>query len=333
VPGRAESRLALERVYCVVPRDLAPLLHELLRRHFQADSTVDVIVEQRHRERRTGGERRAAELDLPAAGERRLVKACGGRRVGDRRAIAVPVGAPPLPRRARRYADQVLFVERLEPSTREQEDLDTARLVLRIQAGESDLFSLLYLRYFDRVYGYLRVALDDPHEAEDTAQQVFINVLRALPRYELRSQPFRAWLFTIVRNLAVTGIRRRYRVELADPTEIDRHRDRPVAEESDLSALDWISDRELLMFVERLGLLQRQVLVLRYMMGLSNSEIARILDRSTNEVAVIHHRATSFLRDRLAALGRAPTHGRRSRMARCRPKARVLRSRRFALLG
>jgi RNA polymerase sigma-70 factor (ECF subfamily) len=176
------------------------------------------------------------------------------------------------------------------------------------------------------------IALTDTHEAEDATQQVFLSVLQALPAYERRAQPFRAWLFTIVRHAALERIRRQGRLDLLEPAELDRRRDVPH-EEQGFATLEWISDRELLMFVERLPLAQRQVLMLRYVLDLSNSEIAAVLDRTTNEVRVLQHRAMRFLQDRLVALGRTPRTGRQVRMARCHPKAAVLRTRRFALIA
>lgn len=52
----------------------------------------------------------------------------------------------------------------------------------RIQAGDRELFGTLYMRYLDRVYGYLLVVLNNRDEAEDATQQVFTKALEALPR-------------------------------------------------------------------------------------------------------------------------------------------------------
>jgi DNA-directed RNA polymerase specialized sigma24 family protein len=97
--------------------------------------------------------------------------------------------------------------------------------------------------------------------------------------------------------------------------------------------LDWISDRELVLFVDRLPLAQRQVLLLRYMLDLTHAQIAEVLDRTPDDVRALHSRALRFLRTRLAALGRDARHGTRSRAMRPVREARVLRHRRFVLLG
>jgi RNA polymerase sigma-70 factor (ECF subfamily) len=185
------------------------------------------------------------------------------------------------------------------------EDLDTARLVTRLQAGEDEAFEHLYLRYFDRVYAYLRVSLRDAHEAEDAAQQVFLKLYEALPRYERRHQPFRAWMFTIARNEAVDRLRKRGAVDVEDPAALSRRRDSAANHEA-LGPLRWMSDDEMLLLIERLSPLQRQVLLLRYMMDLSCTEVAEVLGRSPESVRQLQHRALEFLRGRLQSLGRQP---------------------------
>jgi RNA polymerase sigma-70 factor (ECF subfamily) len=334
--GSAGSSRAL--VYCLVPADLAPRLHEPLRRHFRGDPSVEVVVEARVGDRRGVARRTGASIggDRPPGGrERRLVRARAGRRVAERRFTVVEVVAPPaLPRRARAHARRLVFVERLEPSTKRREDTDTARLVARIQSGDRDAFALLYMRYFGRVYGYLRILLRDEAEAEDGVQHVFMKVFEALGRYELRRQPFRAWLFTIVRNHALNQLARQQRLEPVDPAEISRRQDEQSAGEEDTWALDWLNDRELLLFVERLPLAQRQVLLLRYMLDLSHRDVAAILGRSAEDVRGLQHRALRSLRERLVAIGRAPAgnvKGQR-RILRCPKQAPVIRRRRFALL-
>ena len=321
---------SVPRIYCVVPWELAEELHEELREHFRGDPNIDVVVERRRRERRGGGQRRQDEI--AAVRDKRAIRNVDGRRVGDRRAPVAGIDPPTLPEGVRPHAAQLTFVERLQPSDQHHEDQDTARLVTRHQAGDEEVFAELYMRYFDRVYSYLRMALDDDYAAEDTTQQVFMKVMEALPRYERRKQPFRAWLFTIVRNEAIRHLERRGRLEVTDPVELTGRREDVSAPEpaEALGALAWISDREILMLIERLPIAQRQVLMLRYMMDLTAADIAAVLGRSSEDVRTLQSRALRFLEQRLTALGRAP-HRRQPtiQMTRRRAGAPVLRARRF----
>jgi RNA polymerase sigma-70 factor (ECF subfamily) len=322
-------------VYCIVPQDLAGVLHEVLRRHYASDLGVEVVVEQRACDRRDSGDRRAG-ADTPRDPDRRRIRADEGRRIGQRRATMVAVGsadASDLPRKARPHVGRLSFIERIEPSTQQLEDRDTAGLVLAVQAGEPDAFAAIYLRYFDRVYQYLHGALRNHHAAEDVTQQVFVNVLRALPRYHRHhDRPFRAWLFVIVRNHAINHLRLDQRSEPVEPERLIRWRDETAAAELDLSALEWVTDRELVMLIGRLPEAQQQVLLLRFQLDMGTAEIAEILGRNADDVRGLQSRALRFLAVRLTALGRGPDRPANRVQARGFPKyAPVLRGRRFAL--
>ena len=327
-PTDADTRA---RIYCVVPFDLAAKLHEPLRRHFREDADVEVVVERRGRERRKPAERRQ---DAAAAKrERRQIRNAAGRRVADRRVLTSDVEALALPRKAERHRDRLVFVERLEPSSEHLEDLDTARLVIAFQAGDRARLDDLYLRYFDRVYSYLKLVLGEPHEAEDATQQVFLSVLKALPRYERRTQPFRAWLFVVVRNEGLSRLSGCGHVEIVDPAEMSRRTEANGGEDSALEALDWISDKDLMFLIERLPLPQRQVLMLRYLADMRGPEIAAVLGRSQADVRMLQSRAQRYLRERLVALGRGPTRRGTEPALRRVPQATVLRARRYCIAG
>jgi RNA polymerase sigma-70 factor (ECF subfamily) len=315
-------------LYCLVPDELSPRVHELLRRHFRDDPTVEVLVERRGPDRRVTAHRRQARKPRSAP-ERRRIRGSAGRRIAERRELLVPQGAPELPRRVRPYASRLVFVERLAPAGLDAEDRDTARIVVALQAGDRQLFATLYERYFDRVYGYLRLVFQASHPAEDATQQVFLKVLEALPRYDCPPRFFRGWLFTIARNYARNQLRNERRVE---PADVDRLlAQEPSAEADDLSVLDWISDDELNMLIERLPASQRQMLFLRYVVGLGTSEVAEILGQNPDAVRKQHARALGFLRARLVSLGRAPLRRTPSGARVLVRKTPVVRMRRFSL--
>ena len=171
------------------------------------------------------------------------------------------------------------------------------RLVVRFQRGDDSAFLDLYRRYVDRIYGYMRVGLGDQHEAEDGVQQVFLQAYRALPRYNAgRTEPLEAWLFAIARNQMITMLRRRRRIEPADPARVNLLRERAC---EDAPRDGWIADAQLLAAVEGLPASQRHVIALRYVLGLTMREIASALGRRPHAVRQVHHRALRTLEKRL----------------------------------
>jgi RNA polymerase sigma-70 factor (ECF subfamily) len=300
-------------VRCVVPRELATELYEELREHWKEDPAMKVVVERRRRDRRRG-QRRREDPATPPAAERRRIVASGGLRVGDRR-TATPSTVPrKLPACAASHAERLLFLERPKPTAWNTEDEETIRLLLHAQSGDMEAFGELYKRNFDAVYAYARVALRDAHEAEDVTQQVFANIMRALPRYEVRrDSPFKGWMFRITRNAVLRALAQNGRFQIEEPTELDRRLESPAPDA--YAGLDWLSDYQLAFLVERLPLAQRQVLVLRYTLEYSTDEIAEALGRSAVSIRVLEHRALRMLEMRLSACRRAaapdcatPTH-------------------------
>ncbi|HEX6510518.1 MAG TPA: RNA polymerase sigma factor, partial [Chloroflexota bacterium] len=87
---------------------------------------------------------------------------------------------------------------------------DERRLVERART-DGDAFGQLYAIHVDRVFRYLRTYTESEDDAADLTQNVFLRVLEALPRYQERGLPFRAWLFRIARNAATDTFRRRRR--------------------------------------------------------------------------------------------------------------------------
>jgi len=253
----------------------------------------------------------------------------------ERRGVMVAFDIPPaLPRRARRHAHELTFFEWLEQPVERIRDADSARLVARFQSGEQAAFTLLYERYFDGIYSYLCMLLRDQHEAEDAAQQTFTKAFLALPGYQLRAgTPFRGWLFRIARNEALCHLRKHKRVDVEEPGRLELRRE-AAGHELNLphDMLGWLSDSQLIGLIERLPPAQRQVLALRYIVGMRTSELAQVLGRSPQAIRKLEHRALRHLEERMTPTRRSTgTKLQRVGMLVRLRRAPVLASRRFAL--
>ena len=154
----------------------------------------------------------------------------------------------------------------------------------------------LYLRYKDNVYGYVLSIVRDQYEAEDATQQVFTKLISAVHKYEPRTVPFAAWILRVARNVAIDHLRQRRAVPSGEVLEASR--------EADESAHDRRLGLEL-----ALGTLpedQRDVVVLRHLVGLTPGEIATRMGRTESSIHGLHHRGRLALRRELADIECAP---------------------------
>jgi RNA polymerase sigma-70 factor, ECF subfamily len=172
----------------------------------------------------------------------------------------------------------------------------TREAVARAKAGDPEGLHYLYVRYADDVTRYVNGLVRDHHEAEDITQNVFAKLMRAIKKYEERAVPFEAWIIRVARNAALDYLR----AKRAIPTEEVRLTDTGSAQ----TALD--RGRALREALEDLPEDQREVLVLRHIVGLSPVEIADTLDKSESSVHGLHHRGRRSLRANLTELGASP---------------------------
>ncbi len=187
------------------------------------------------------------------------------------------------------------FRRRRLEHTKDGEELVLAA-VRRAKLGDQDSIRFLYLRYADNVYGYVCSIVRDEHEAEDVTQGIFAKLLTALERYEPRSVPFSAWILRIAHNAAIDHMRARRAVPCEEVRSVDD-------EDFDLSRE---RARDLHTALDKHPPEQRDVIVMRFVLGLSPREIADRIGRSEDAVHGLQHRGRTTLRRELTALQSAP---------------------------
>jgi RNA polymerase sigma-70 factor (ECF subfamily) len=170
------------------------------------------------------------------------------------------------------------------------------RWVELAKEGDRDAMAALYGRYAGTVYAHVKRILGDAHEAEDVTQHVFAKLLTVLPRYERREAPFAAWILRMAHNAAVDHLRRSRSVPCEEVRPIDTRADQTGRECA-------ASLREAF---AALPADQRDVVVLRHVVGLTSEEIAGVLGRSVGSVRGLHHRGRAATRAALSDLGAAP---------------------------
>jgi len=185
----------------------------------------------------------------------------------------------------------------LAPSTeRALEDLPDEALAVRAKDG-GPAFALIYDRYVDRVYRYLRYRTSDPRDAEDLTSDVFLRALRAIGRYAPRA-PFYSGIYRIARIAVVYHYRaRRELASFDDMADLpDGH---PAGDpEGHVIAID--RRERVRRAMEHLPDEQQEVIVLRFINGLSPEEVAVVIGKRASAVRDIQFRALHALRRRVA---------------------------------
>ncbi|HEX3299788.1 MAG TPA: RNA polymerase sigma factor [Actinomycetota bacterium] len=166
-----------------------------------------------------------------------------------------------------------------EPDGREHE----RALVARAKDGEQDAFGTLYRQHVAAVSRVVRFRLG--REDEDAVSEVFLRAWRGLSTYRDTGVPFAAWLYGIARHVAVDVLRASARTE-------------PRAELPDVE-VDPMTVELLTLHdaIEQLPTEQRQVIELKYLVGMSNAEVAAAMDTSTGAINARQWRALKSLAD------------------------------------
>ncbi len=162
-------------------------------------------------------------------------------------------------------------------------------LVLRAIEGDMESFGELYERYVEEIYNYAFYRVNEVREAEDITETAFLKAFECLTAYD-ENQPienFRAWIYRITRNKIIDHYRTRKETV-------------PLVPELPLTSLDMvpeadIENRELfeavLRAIRQLNGNYKEVILCRFINGLSHRETAKVLDLTENHVRTLQFRA------------------------------------------
>jgi RNA polymerase sigma-70 factor, ECF subfamily len=196
---------------------------------------------------------------------------------------------------------------RVPASTCPREEQERAvGAVGRARRGDADALGYLYRQYAPGVFAYVRRILRNDYDAQDVTQQVFVKLATSLDKYDPRRADFSAWMLRMAHNAAVDHLRKQRLTLLSDSIEAPAD-----AEESDPD-----KGRSLRETFRALSSAQRDVLLLRDVVGLTPREVARCLGKSEAAVNTCHHRARLAAVRSLVSMGSTPaTRSRASRRA------------------
>lgn len=184
-------------------------------------------------------------------------------------------------------------------------------MVMLTQAEETSLIALanddgsafteLYNYYFPRVYNYVHYRVDDFHAADDLTSQIFEKLFSRLKYYRSEKATFSAWLFSIARNTITDYYRSRMRTHFTS-LEITAEFIDSEPGPADIVAFNE-TQQHLLKALASLNQRERDIIALKFWIGSSNRDIARLVGISESNTGVILFRAMRRLRIILESQG------------------------------
>jgi RNA polymerase sigma-70 factor, ECF subfamily len=181
-----------------------------------------------------------------------------------------------------------------------------AALMLRVKRGDVRAFEELVGKYKQPVINVIYRTLRDLTEAEDLAQNVFVQVYKSADRYKATAK-FSTWLFTIARNLTLNEIRRRSRhpAESLEASQTE-YEDQPIRQFEDVktfsptdNVLHGELEHKLQDALAELPENQRTAILLCRQDELSYEDISEVLGCSLSATKSLIHRGRETLKEKL----------------------------------
>jgi RNA polymerase sigma-70 factor (ECF subfamily) len=167
----------------------------------------------------------------------------------------------------------------------------------RARAGDQQALGEIYDWYMPRVYRYAVARVGNTHDAEDLTEEVFIKLLGAIGDFRWRDVPFSSWVFRIAHNCIATHYRKtaqRGGQTSEIPLDlVDGRHDIAYAIEEQIT-LQEVREAALL-----LPDAQREVIAMRFAVGLSIADTAKALGKREGNIKALQHKAVAKLQKML----------------------------------
>ena len=168
------------------------------------------------------------------------------------------------------------------------------RLIQKAISGDADAFARLYDAHIDEVFRFIFYRVHDQQTAEDLTSQVFLKAWDNLSGYELRGRPFKAWLLQIARNSVIDHYRTRKDIVPLEPNAMSRPDPGASVSRQVEQRLqgEWLRAK-----LEHLTEDQRDVLILKFIHGLSTKEVAEFTGKKEGAIRALQMRGLQALAD------------------------------------
>lgn len=151
----------------------------------------------------------------------------------------------------------------------------------------------IYTLYHKNVYNYIAYRINNLHDAQELACDVFIKAMQNIHSYN-ESRPMEAWLIAIAKNTVTDYLRKSLKRKNVGLESIANFTSAEPQPEEVLIATE--RSHELMRALAKLNEKERQVLSMKFATELEHKEIGEVMKISTSQVGVVTHRAIKKLR-------------------------------------
>jgi RNA polymerase sigma-70 factor (ECF subfamily) len=173
-------------------------------------------------------------------------------------------------------------------------------LIDEAKNGDAGSFGKLYNHYVAPIYRFIYVKVDAREVCEDLTHEVFLSAWQNLHRYKSRGFPFSSWLYQIARNRVIDYYRLK-RVHLSIETAELTKTEFVQSNDPDPNRMldTQLNIQEVKQLIKTLNADQQDVLIMKFIEGMSHAEIAKAMNKSAGAVRLIQHRAINELKKKI----------------------------------
>jgi RNA polymerase sigma-70 factor (ECF subfamily) len=166
-------------------------------------------------------------------------------------------------------------------------------------------FDEIVNRYIKAIYNFVYRLSGNEKEAEDITQEVFFKVWKNIKKFNLEKS-FKTWIFSITKNTAIDYLRKRKDIPISffDDENGENFLENTIEDKEPIAneVIDiQYNKKELEKVMQNLTIIQREVIILKYLNEMSLSEVAEILDMPKDTVKSHHRRALIKMKSKLSA--------------------------------
>ena len=170
--------------------------------------------------------------------------------------------------------------------------MSESEMVVACQNGDMNQFTCLYDLYSKKIYGYIYNKTLHRETAEDLTSKTFMKALEKINSYKSKKASFATWLYQIARNTVIDSYRiNKKDISIDDVWDLSTNEDIPAQVDARMSY------EKLQIHLQGFKSEHRDILMMKFWLGMSYREIGEAIGKSENNVKQINSRTVRKLRD------------------------------------